>query len=223
MAFHVHSDKPFFDLVIGDKTYSSWSMRAWLVAVQSGLPFKEINIKLDVKNTAAQIAKYTDSGKVPVLKQGKRVIWDSLAIAEYLNEISPEAKLWPEDAGTRALARSYAAEMHSGFSSLRTELSMDLKRTQPVRHITEATARDIERLLKMWKDALKVSEGPFLFGDFCIADAFFAPVVMRLVYYGIKINDRMIKQYMQNIQDHHGVQFWVEDAKSEKAKPIEFK
>lgn len=223
MAFHVHSDKPYFDLVIGDKTYSSWSMRAWLVAVQSGLPFKEINIKLDEKKTAAQIAKHTDSGKVPVLKQGKRVIWDSLAIAEYLNELSPEAKLWPEDAGTRALARSYAAEMHSGFPNLRTNLSMDLKRTEPVKHLTEATAYEIERILKMWKDALKVSEGPFLFGDFCIADAFFAPVVFRFKHYGIKISDRMVKQYMKNIEEHHGVQFWVEDAKSEKSKPLEFK
>ncbi|WP_413586919.1 glutathione S-transferase family protein [Bdellovibrio sp. HCB274] len=223
MAFHVHSDKPFFDLVIGDKTYSSWSMRAWLVAVQSGLPFKEINIKLDDKNTSAQIAKYTDSGKVPVLKQGKRVIWDSLAIAEYLNELSPEAQLWPEDAGTRALARSYAAEMHSSFSNLRTNLSMDLKRTQPVKHLTDGTRAEINRIIKMWKDALKVSEGPFLFGEFCIADAFFAPVVFRFINYGIKINDPMIKQYMKNIQDHHGVQFWMAEAMQEKAKPIEFK
>ncbi|WP_413560609.1 glutathione S-transferase family protein [Bdellovibrio sp. HCB209] len=222
MAFHVHSDKPYFDLIIGDKTYSSWSMRAWLVAVQSGLPFKEINIKLDEPKTAASIAKYTDSGKVPVLKQGKRVIWDSLAIAEYLNELSPQAQLWPEDAGTRALARSYAAEMHSGFPNLRTAFSMDLKRTTPARHITDGTRAEIKRILKMWKDALQVSEGPFLFGDFCIADAFFAPVVFRLVNYGIKINDKSIKQYMKNIQEHHGVQFWVEEAMAEKSKPLEF-
>lgn len=222
MAYHVHSDKPYFDLVIGDKTYSSWSMRAWLVAVQSGLPFKEINIKLDDTKTAANIAKYTDSAKVPVLKQGKRVIWDSLAIAEYLNELSPHAHLWPEDAGTRALARSYAAEMHSGFPNLRTSFSMDLKRTTPTRHITDGTRAEIKRILKMWKDALQVSEGPFLFGDFCIADAFFAPVVFRFVNYGIKINDKAIKQYMKNIQMHHGVQFWVEDAMKEKSKSLEF-
>ncbi|MFM6927984.1 MAG: glutathione S-transferase family protein [Bdellovibrio sp.] len=215
MAYHVHSDKPYFDLVIGDKTFSSWSMRAWLVAVQSGLPFREVMVKLDQKDTVAKIAKYTDAGKVPVLKQGKRVLWDSLAIAEYLNEISPEAKLWPEDIGTRALARSYAAEVHSGFPNLRTQLSMDIQHSAPVRHLTTGTQTDIKRVLKMWRDALQVSEGPFLFGDFCIADAFFAPVVFRFISYKIQIKDKMIKQYMKNIQDHHGVQFWVEEARKE--------
>ncbi|MBO9667837.1 MAG: glutathione S-transferase family protein [Bdellovibrio sp.] len=222
MAYHVHSDKPVFDLVIGDKTFSSWSMRAWLVAVQSGLPFREIMIKLDEKNTAAQIAKHTDSGKVPVLKQGKRVIWDSLAIAEYLNELSPEAQLWPEDAGTRALARSYAAEMHSGFTHLRAAMSMDLKHDATARHLSSGVISDIERVLKMWKAALQVSEGPFLFGEFCIADAFFAPVVFRFVSYKVKIKDKMIKQYMKNIQAHHGVQFWVEEAMKEKNKLHQF-
>lgn len=222
MAYHVHSDKPYFDLVIGDKTFSSWSMRAWLVAVQSGLPFREVMIKLDQKDTAAKIAKHTNAGKVPVLKQGKRVIWDSLAIAEYLHELSPEAQLWPEDMGTRALARSYAAEVHSGFPHLRSQLSMDLKHSAHVRHLTGGTQSDIKRVLKMWKDALQVSEGPFLFGEFCIADAFFAPVVFRFLSYKIQIKDKMIKQYMQNIQAHHGVQFWVEEALKEKQTPVIF-
>ncbi|MFV8249120.1 glutathione S-transferase family protein [Bdellovibrio bacteriovorus] len=216
MAYHVHSDKPYFDLIIGDKTFSSWSMRAWLVAVQSGLPFREINITLDQPKTAAQIAKFSPSGKVPALKQGKIILWDSLAIAEYLNELSPEAKLWPEDIGARALARTYAAEVHSGFASLRSQLSMDLKHSEEIRHLTPATIADINRVLEMWTTALKVSEGPYLFGDFCIADAFFAPIVFRFLSYKIQIKDKMVKAYMKNIQDHHGVQFWVEEALKEK-------
>lgn len=216
MAYHVHSDKPFFDLIIGDKTLSSWSMRAWLVAVQSGLPFKEIMIPLDQPDTAKKILKYSPAGKVPALRNGKMIIWDSLAIAEYLNELSPEAQLWPEDIGARALARSYAAEMHSGFTSLRSQLSMDLQYKGNAKHLSPGTIKDIERILEMWKTALKVSEGPYLFGDFCIADAFFAPVVFRFLSYNVQIKDKMIRQYMQNIQDHHGVQFWVEEALKEK-------
>lgn len=221
MAYHVHSDKPFFELVIGDKAYSSWSMRAWLVAVQSGLPFKEVNVKLDTPTTAAQIAKHSPSGKVPALKQGKTVIWDSLAIAEYLNELSPEAQLWPVDPAIRAVARSYAAEAHSGFVNLRTHLSMDLKLRAEARHLTTGTIADIERVLEMWRTALKVSRGPYLFGEFTIADAFFAPIVFRFISYGIKIKDKTALAYMENIKAHHGVQFWLEEAMAEKnATPI---
>lgn len=216
MTYHVHSDKPYFDLIIGDKTFSSWSMRAWLVAVQSGLPFREVAIALDRKETAAKIAKHSPSGKVPALRQGKRIIWDSLAIAEYLNEISPEAQLWPEDIGTRALARSYAAEVHSGFTSLRSQMSMDLQLNAEIHCLSSQTVDDIERILRMWKDALRVSEGPFLFGDFCIADAFFAPIVFRFLTYKIPIKDKVIRRYMKNIQEHHGVRFWVEEAQKER-------
>jgi Glutathione S-transferase len=223
MAYHVHSDKPMFDLVIGDKAFSSWSMRAWLVAVQSGLPFKEINIELDTAKTAAQIAKYSPNGKVPVLRNGKMIIWDSLAIAEYLNDLSPEAQLWPEDMGARALARSYAAEMHSGFTSLRSQMTMDLHHDAELRHLLPATISDINRILDMWKQALRVSQGPYLFGEFCIADAFFAPVVCRFKSYKVQIKDPMIKQYMKNIEEHHGVQFWIEEAMKEKRAKLTFK
>lgn len=221
MAYHVHSDKPVFDLIIGDKSLSSWSMRAWLVAVQSGLPFKEINIKLDEARTTERILKYSPSKKVPALKQGKILIWDSLAIAEYLNELSPEAHLWPEDIGARALARSYAAEMHSGFQCLRSELSMDIQLKSNARHLSNGTISDIKRILEMWTNALTVSEGPYLFGEFSIADAFFAPVVMRFISYNVKIKNRTALAYMKNIQDHHGVQYWVEEAMKEKApRPV---
>lgn len=222
MAFHVHSDKPVFELVIGDKFLSSWSMRAWLVAVQSGLPFKETLIALDKPTSKEKILKLSPSGKVPVLKQGKIVIWDSLAIAEYLNELSPEAKLWPEDPGARALARSYAAEMHSGFPHLRSEMSMDLKLETNTPHLSAGVISEIKRILELWTTALTVSEGPYLFGEFSIADAFYAPVVFRFLSYNVKISDRMIKQYMKNIQEHHGVQFWVEDARKEKKHRLVF-
>ncbi|MNL14056.1 Glutathione S-transferase YfcF [compost metagenome] len=197
-------------------------MRAWLVAVQSGLPFKEIKIELDIPSTTAKIAKVSPSGKIPLLKNGKIIIWDSLAIAEYLNELSPEAKLWPEDMGARALARSYAAEMHSGFVNLRSQMSMDVQLSAELRHLTPGTISDIKRILEMWKTALKVSEGPYLFGDFCIADAFFAPVVFRFISYKILIKDPMIKRYMKNIQEHHGVQFWIDEAKKEKKQRLRF-
>ncbi|WII71200.1 glutathione S-transferase family protein [Bdellovibrio sp. 22V] len=216
MTYHVHSDKPVFELIIGDKTYSSWSMRAWLVAVQSGLPFKEILIKLDTPKTGQNIAKYTNSGKVPALKHGKTIVWDSLAIAEYLNELSPEAQLWPADPALRALARSYSAEVHSGFMSLRSQLSMDLQLKSEARHLLSGTVKDIERILFMWEGALQKSEGPYLFGEFTIADAFFAPIVFRFLSYGVKIKNKTALSYMENIQEHHGVQFWLEEALAEK-------
>lgn len=222
MTYHVHSDKPVFELIIGDKSFSSWSLRAWLVAIQSGLPFKEILIALDQPNSSEKISRYSPSQKIPVLRQGSLTVWDSLAIAEYLNELSPEAQLWPQDAGDRARARSYAAEMHSGFSHLRQQLSMDLRVSVEIRHLTPGTQSDIRRILKMWEEALKQSQGPFLFGDFCIADAFFAPVVLRFVSYGVKIKNPGIKRYMKNILEHHGVQFWLDEAKKEKIPAVTF-
>ena len=213
--------KPSFQLVIGDKTLSSWSMRAWLCAVQTGLPFKEIYIPLDTPKTAQKIRKFSPTGKVPLLLHGKNVIWDSLAIAEYLHELSPEAGLWPKEFELRALARSYAAEMHSSFFGLRTQCSMDLSLRTRVKHLSQETVSDIQRILKMWKAAIRISEGPCLFGSFCAADAFFAPVVFRFLSYGIEVSDKDILQYMENIKDHHGVQYWLNEAKKE--KPFRFK
>lgn len=213
---HKHSTKPEFNLVIGDKTLSSWSLRAWLCALQTGAPFKEICVALDTPKTSAQIKKHSPSGKVPVLIQGQTTVWDTLAIAEYLHEQYPEAGLWPKDKNLRAQARSYASEMHSGFMSLRSQCSMDLSLNIKINHLTAGTIADIQRILSMWSAALKKSKGPFLFGDFCIADAFFAPVVFRFVSYGILISDKSILNYMRNVQEHHGVQFWVQEAQKEK-------
>ena len=216
MAYHVHSDKPQFELIIADKNISSWSMRAWLVAVQSGLPFKETCLAMSDSKFKEKVAKASPSAKVPALKHGKTIVWDSLAIAEYLNELSPEAQLWPQDSALRALARAYTAEIHSGFSALRSNLPMDIRNVHKGQVVMSAAKADLDRLLGMWKSALAQSKGPYLFGEFSIADAFMAPFVLRLRTYDIKLKDKGLQKYCQNILGHHGVQFWIEDVKSEK-------
>ncbi len=210
------------ELVIGDKNLSSWSMRPWLVLKKSGLPHKETQILLDRPNTAREIQKHSPSGKVPVLHHGKTTVWDSLAIAEYLAELAPEAQLWPRQASQRAVARSYVAEMHSGFSSLRSQLSMDIQLRIQIRHLTSGTISDIERILELWQLALKASGGPFLFGNFGIVDAFYAPVVMRFVSYGIKIKNKQVLKYLEKIQNDNDVADWVREAKKEKPYFVEF-
>ncbi|EQC44521.1 glutathione S-transferase, N-terminal domain protein [Bacteriovorax sp. BSW11_IV] len=211
------------ELYIADKSLSSWGMRAWLVAIASGIPFKEKEIKLYRKDTREKILKHSPSGRLPALKHGDLIIWDSLAIAEYLNELSPYAGLWPKDMGMRAMARSYVSEMHSGFTSLRQELPMDLNVKTVKTILTPGVISDIERILTLWKEALKLSKGPYLFGEFGIVDAFFAPVVFRFLSYGVEIKNKAILQYMDNIQNHAGVEFWLEEVKKEKIKLTTFK
>lgn len=207
-------------LIIGDKNLSSWSMRAWLVAKKSKVPFEEIKIYLDRKDTKAEILKYSPSEKVPCLIDGPITIWDSLAISEYLTEKSPH--LWPQDKAQRALARSYACEMHSGFPSLRTQCSMDIRLQMQIRHLTPSTVSEINRILFMWENALSASKGPFLFGEFSIADAFFAPIVMRFLSYGIQIQSKSALGYMKAIQSDPDVKLWVEEALKEKPDPVIF-
>lgn len=209
-------------LVIGDKNLSSWSMRAWLAAKASGLPFQEILIPLDQAETKLELNKYSPSSRVPCLIHGDLRIWDSLAICEYLAELAPNKDLWPVDQQTRAIARSYVAEMHSGFSGLRSQLSMDIRLKMEIRHLTPQTIEDIKRILSLWTEALKKSKGPFLFGGFGIADAFYAPVVFRFVSYGVQIQSPIIKQYMQQIQNHEHVEKWVQAGLQEKPKPVVF-
>ncbi len=207
-------------LIIGDKNLSSWSMRAWLTAKKSGILFEEIKIYLDQKNTKSEILKYSPSEKVPCLIDGANTIWDSLAISEYLAEKSPH--LWPQDYSQRALARSYACEMHSGFPSLRSQCSMDIRLRMQIRHLTPSTISEINRILQMWEQALTQSNGPFLFGKFSIADAFFAPVVMRFISYGIQIKSQKIKSYINAIENDPDVSTWVQDALLETPEPVIF-
>ncbi len=210
-------------LVIGDKNLSSWSMRAWLVAKASRLSFEEILIPLDQPETKAQLEKYSPSHKVPCLIHGDTRIWDSLAISEYLAELAPDSSLWPKDSQQRALARSYVAEMHSGFSGLRAQFSMDIRLKIEVRHLTPQTISDIQRILSLWNSTLERNKGPFLFGDFGIVDAFYAPVVFRFLSYGIHIESPIILKYMKAIQNNEHVNSWVQAGLSETPPPYIFR
>ncbi len=218
---HIQSDikknlKNKLKIVIGDKNLSSWSMRPWLVLKASGLPFREEQILLDRPSTKARLAKVSPSGRVPVLYWCDVAIWDSLAISELIAELAPDAELWPGDAVDRAVARSYVAEMHSGFSALRDQLSMTLSLRMTIAHLSTATISDIHRILHLWREALGKSKGPFLFGKFGIVDAFYAPVVFRFLSYGIAIKDRKILRYMEFVQRHPAVVEWVNGAQAEK-------
>lgn len=175
------------ELVIGTKTWSTWSLRPWLVARRAGIDFVETLVKLrEFETSEAEIARHSPSNLVPVLKDGDLTVWDSLAICEYLAEQKPG--LWPADPKRRAVARSVAAEMHSGFASLRGECPMDLGlRSQPP--LSEATAKDIRKIAGRWNSLLGQYGGPFLLGEWSIADAFYTPVATRFRSYGVHLGD----------------------------------
>lgn len=181
-------------LVIGNKNYSSWSMRPWVLMTQAGIAFEEVQLWLGAPDTAASIARYSPSGTVPVLidTDGARelTVWDTLAIAEYLAEKFPEKKLWPAQTALRARARSVAAEMHSSFTALRTHMPMNIRNRYPGKGMTPEVAADIARLQALWSECLEVSGGAFLFGEFCIADAMFAPVIFRLQTYAVTMQGK---------------------------------
>lgn len=203
-------------LVIGNKKYSSWSMRPWLVLKHLGAPFDEIPITLyQGATTRQQILAHCPSGKVPALKHGELVVWDSLAICEYLAELFPNAGLWPADSAARAVARSMSAEMHSGFLALRDHYPMDIlaQRRKPS---TPDVDGDITRIRGIWRSARERfgEGGKFLFGAFTIADAMFAPVVGRFRTYGVTLEGEEVA-YAQAIWDHPAVRSWLEDARKE--------
>lgn len=177
-------------LLIGNKNYSSWSLRPWLVLSVFEIPFQERLIPLYESDSAAQIRSVSPSGKVPCLIDGEQVVWDSLAICEYLAEHYPNKGLWPIHPAKRARARSLAAEMHSGFAALRNECPMNIRRQKPEHVLSAAAASDVDRIITLWQEerARQHNAGPFLFGEFCIADAMFAPVVWRMRSYGIALN-----------------------------------
>ena len=177
------------EILIGDKNLSSWSLRPWLALKRTGAPFTETLIRLRSEPTPANIlAAGSPSGLVPVLKDAGETIWDTLAICEYLAERYPAAKLWPADPAARALARAATAEMHSGFPSLRGECPMDLA-LRVEADVSPATARDIRRVVALWSGLLARFGGPFLVGDWSIADAFFTPVATRFRTYGLRLSD----------------------------------
>jgi glutathione S-transferase len=175
-------------LVIGNKNYSSWSLRPWLLMRQFGLPFEELLLPLDTPEFRERVPALSPSGRVPVLHDGDRVVWDSLAICEYVNEAHLDGRGWPADPGLRALARSAAAEMHSGFAALRAQLPMNCRR-QPSGRCWDAAAEvDIRRVQALWADLRRAAgDGPFLLGGFGIVDAMFAPVAIRFRGYGVPL------------------------------------
>jgi glutathione S-transferase len=177
------------EILIGDKNLSSWSLRPWLALKRTGAPFTETPIKLGRASTRDDIlAAGSPSGLVPALKDDGLAIWDTLAICEYLNDKVPAAKLWPTDPTRRALGRSAATEMHSGFASLRGECPMDLARRTQV-DVSEATGANIRRIVALWADLLNRFGGPYLVGDWSIADAFYTPVATRFRTYGLRLTD----------------------------------
>jgi glutathione S-transferase len=173
MAEGVSMTDTGYTLVIGDKNYSSWSLRPWIAMKQCGIPFVEERVRLRLPDSKAEIFRHSPSGKVPALKTDVGVIWDSMAIAEYLAEQHPEAKLWPEDRGTRAAARVVSAEMHSSFVALRNDMPMDLASQIPAPALSDALEANIRRVVAIWMDTKRRfgQGGPLLFGDFTNADA----------------------------------------------------
>ncbi len=201
-------------LVVGSKNSSSWSLRAWLALREAGVPFREIVVPLDRVDTRENLARWSPSGRVPVLHHGTNVVWDSLAIVEYVNELFPERGLWPVDPAARALARSVSAEMHASFAALRTHCPMDLHRRGVGVGDGPGVDADIARIHDIWSVCLERSGGPFLFGAVCAADAFYAPVVTRFRTYG-KAVPAALAPYAEAVWSLPSLQEWVEAARSE--------
>jgi glutathione S-transferase len=212
-------------LLIGNKNYSSWSMRPWVMLTQFDIPFEEVLVRFDSfapdSKFKATVAAKSPVGKVPILVEDDGfAIWDTLAIAEYAAEKFPEKALWPRDARRRARARSVCAEMHSGFSALRGAFGMNIEASLPEvgrRVLAEnAAARaDLARVIQLWQEALAESGGPFLFGEYSIADAYFAPVVTRLRTYALPVPSD-VAGYMDRALAAKGTAAWIRDALEEK-------
>jgi glutathione S-transferase len=205
-----------FTFIIGNKNYSSWSLRAWLVLRYLAIPFEEVVIPLYQEGSRNTLLRYSPSGKVPVLKHGEYTVWDSLAICEYLSEIFPDRHLWPADSYVRAYARSISAEMHSGFQNLRQNMPMNCRLSRPGYGRTPDVDRDIERIVTIWTGCRKQfsAKGDFLFGAFSIADTMYAPVVTRFVTYGVTL-DGVAQDYINTIMGLPSLKEWYDSARKE--------
>jgi glutathione S-transferase len=210
-----------YTLVVGNKNLSSWSLRPWLALKTIGVPFEEIVVRLDQPETRASIKDHSPAGKVPILKiaEGSRstIVWDSLAICETLAERHPDAKLWPDDPFLRARARSYAAEMHSGFPDVRQELPMDFARTLDTPDLSEGAQTQVRRIIESWTQALSENPGGFLFGRFSIADCMYAPVVSRFMTYGIALPGT-VQSYCSRMMELPAMRDWRTAAEAEIAR-----
>ena len=211
-------------LYVGNKNYSSWSMRPWVLLTQAGIPFEEVMVRFDSFNADSNFKKtvtaVSPTGKVPALVDGNLNVWDTLAIAEYVAEKYPEKHLWPQDLAARAIARSVCAEMHAGFMGLRTHCAMNIEASLPevgqlVWRDKPAVQADVARLVQLWSGLLDAYKGPMLFGDFSIADAYFAPVCMRFNTYALPLPAN-IAAYVARVTALPSVQAWIKDALAEK-------
>ncbi len=205
-----------FRLVIGNKNYSSWSLRGWLAAKQAGIDFDETLINLGAGDYKEQLRQQSEAAKVPVLLHGDRAIWDSLAIIEYLAELKPDAGFWPSDRERRAEARCIAAEMHSSFSALRDAMPMNLRKSLPGLGRSPAVDQDIERISEIWTAcrAAARDQGPFLFGSWTATDTMFAPVVTRFRTYGVDLSP-ICQAYADEVLNTAWFKAWEEEALKE--------
>lgn len=210
-------------LYIGNKNYSSWSMRPWVLLKQAGIPFEEIMVRFDSFNAGSSfkqtLGPLTPVGKVPVLVDGDLVVWDTLAIAEYVAERHPDKLLWPQSPHARARARSICAEMHSGFTALRSSCPMNIEASLPdagglAWRDKPAVRADVARLTDMWRELLGTYGGPMLFGEFTVADAYFAPVCMRLQTYALPV-PADIAAYVAHVCNLPGIKAWIDQALAE--------
>jgi glutathione S-transferase len=203
-------------LVIGNRNYSSWSLRAWLLLAEAGIDFDEQRIALDMPGTAAELKKYTPAGRVPVLLLESYAVWDSLAIAETVAERWPDRKLWPDDPRARAHARSISAEMHAGFAALRAAMPMNCRATGRKVPISDAVTADIDRILAIWSDCRQRygKQGDWLFGRFSVADAMYAPVVLRFRSYGIR-PPKAASVYPARLLESKAMKKWLTAAEAE--------
>jgi glutathione S-transferase len=204
-------------LVIGNKRYSSWSLRPWLLLKYANIEFEEIKIYLFKENFKEKILQYSPSGKVPILIDGDISVWESLAICEYLAEKFPENNFWPKERAAKAMARSISSEMHAGFTNLRQSLPMNCVKKRSLKDIPEAAQKDIDRIIQIWETCRGIykAEGDFLFGEFTIADCMYAPVATRFLTYGVQL-PKLAEDYKNAILNMEAMKAWVKDAQVEK-------
>ena len=211
-------------LHIGNKNYSSWSMRSWVMLKQAGIPFEEVMIRFDSFDGGSRFKRALEplnpAGRVPVLVDDGFAVWDTLAIAEYVAEKFPDKRLWPQDAKARARARTVCAEMHSGFMGLRGNCPLNIEASLPqagalIWRDRPAVRADVQRLVSMWTGLLQEHKGPLLFGEFSTADAYFAPVCMRIKSYALPVPGH-ITDYIGRVCALPGVKAWIDEALAEK-------
>ena len=202
-------------LIIGNKNYSSWSLRGWLALKAFNIPFEEIKLALSTEAFYKELAQYTPIGKVPVLVDGDLSVWDSLAICEYINETYLDGKGWPADKSQRARARSIVADMHSGFFGIRNEMPMNCRAKRHV-ELSDQAKQEIANLDRIWSEQRhnNAQNGPYLFGEFSLADAFFAPVIFRFMTYGVELSETA-RDYHHTMLAHPAMKAWLEDALTE--------